>query len=246
VADSHQKLSPDQELATLLSLAVHEFRTPASVVGGYLRMLQRDTSEPLPARQKKMVDEAEKAFARLVGLVNELSDIGKLEDGRLSLQQKPLDLFDLAGQVAADTHEAEDRGVRLEVRGSTTGAHLVGDEVRLRHALESLFRAVLREQPSACVVVVEHRLATDRAGTGALIAIATADRIASAFEAPRAAFDETRGGMGLALPIARRIVERHGGEIWSQAAQDGQPASRSGIGMRFPLADRQAANTSVA
>src|SRR5262249_54075067 len=41
----------------LLSLAVHEFRTPASVIGGYLRMLQRDV-EPLTPRQRKMVDEA--------------------------------------------------------------------------------------------------------------------------------------------------------------------------------------------
>ena len=64
----------------LLSLAVHEFRTPASVVGGYLRMLQRD-SESFTDRQRKMIDEAEKSCARLVALIAELSDVSKLDAG---------------------------------------------------------------------------------------------------------------------------------------------------------------------
>ena len=52
----------------LLSLAVHEFRTPRQVVGGYLRMLQRDGGGPLTDRQRHMIDEAEKSCARLVAL----------------------------------------------------------------------------------------------------------------------------------------------------------------------------------
>src|SRR5689334_9027221 len=83
----------------LLSLAVHEFRTPASVVGGYLRMLQRDSDPPLSERQRRMVDEAEKSCARLVAIVAELSDIGKLDGGAMSLGRQPLDLFSLVGEV---------------------------------------------------------------------------------------------------------------------------------------------------
>ena len=49
-----------QGYSQLLSLAVHEFRTPTSVVGGYLRMLQRDTDSTLSDRQRKMIEEAEK------------------------------------------------------------------------------------------------------------------------------------------------------------------------------------------
>ena len=56
----------------LLSLAVHEFRTPASVVGGYLRMLQKDQDPPMSERQRRMIDEAEKSCARLVAIVAEL------------------------------------------------------------------------------------------------------------------------------------------------------------------------------
>lgn len=246
MSDSHPSAPPSQELAELLSLAVHEFRTPASVVGGYLRMLQRDTTAPLSERQRKMVDEAEKAFARLVVLVNELSDIGKLEDGRLTLRKTPIDLFELAGQVAQDTDEAADRGVRLEIRGSSDGGHLVGDEKRLREALSAFFRAVLREQPSACLVIVERRLVHDHAGAWAVLAVAAEDRVEAALETAPAAFDEKRGGMGLAIPIARRIVEQHGGQVWSQTAKDGQPVARSGIVVRFPLSDDAGTGTPAA
>src|SRR5262245_7992754 len=71
MADSRLVNSTAPTDAQLLSLAVHEFRTPASVVGGYLRMLQRDVDPPLGERQRKMVDEADKACGRIVALINE-------------------------------------------------------------------------------------------------------------------------------------------------------------------------------
>ena len=66
MAEHDDGASLQESYARLLSLAVHEFRTPASVVGGYLRMLQRDGDQPLSDRQRKMIDEAEKSCARLV------------------------------------------------------------------------------------------------------------------------------------------------------------------------------------
>ncbi len=92
----HQRESYPQ----LISLAVHELRTPASVVGGYLRMLQRDSDPPLGERQRKMIDEAAKSCGRLVELVAELSDIGKLDAGLTTIAQEPLDFFSLVDDVA--------------------------------------------------------------------------------------------------------------------------------------------------
>src|SRR6266536_6063873 len=71
---SSMVMNSREQYPPLLSLAVHEFRTPASVVGGYLRMLQRD-GDGLSDRHRKMIDEAEKSCTRLVGLIAELSDI---------------------------------------------------------------------------------------------------------------------------------------------------------------------------
>jgi signal transduction histidine kinase len=74
-----------EHYSKLLSLAVHEFRTPASVVNGYLGMLRRDRDPPLNDRQRKMIEEAEKSFARIISVVDEMSDIGKLDGGLITL-----------------------------------------------------------------------------------------------------------------------------------------------------------------
>jgi signal transduction histidine kinase len=222
--------------AQLLSLAVHEFRTPASVVGGYLRMLQRDTETPLNDRHRKMVEEAEKSCARIVALIGELSEIAKLEDPDTQLPQEPLDLFAMAREVAAETDEAADRGVQLAPRGAVSGATMKGDVVRLHRGLNALFRAVLREQPDQTMVVAECRLTRDGTGAAAVIAIAKDDEVAGALAAPPTAFDEKRGGLGMALPIARRVIERHGGRLWSPPSQKQGFGSKSAVVISFPMA----------
>jgi signal transduction histidine kinase len=151
---------PESENAypQLLSLAVHEFRTPASVVGGYLRMLQRDPETTLTERQRKMIDEAEKSCGRLVALIAELSDISKLDAGLIALSRQRLDLFTLVGEVAAAVQEAKDRDVHLELRGEASGASLSGDHTRLRQAFDAIFRAILREKPGPSTVIAERRI----------------------------------------------------------------------------------------
>ena len=138
--------STTESYLQLLGLAVHEFRTPASVVGGYLRMLQRDAAGELNDRQRKMIDEAEKSCARLVTLIAEMSDVAKLDSGAIALARQPVDIFALVSDVVVDVQEARDREVRLEVRGEDGAAHVNGDATRLRAAFDAVFRAVLREK----------------------------------------------------------------------------------------------------
>jgi two-component system sensor histidine kinase ArlS len=196
----------------LLSLAAHEFRTPASVVGGYLRMLQRDGEQSLSERQRKMVDEAEKSCAKLVALISELSEISKLDGGTASVKREEIDLLQLIREVAAGVHEARDRGVQFAVRGDLAGARLTADKPRLAAAFDAFFRAILREQPGEATVVADCRTGPDRA---AVVVVARDADVQRSYEADAAAFDEKRGGLGLALPIACRVIERHGGRVWS-------------------------------
>src|SRR5688572_14858889 len=184
----------------LLSLAVHEFRTPASVVGGYLRMLERDTDPPLSERQRRMVDEAQKSCARIVELVAELSDIGKLDAGAVRLAQQSLDVFALVQEVATGVHEAEDRGVTFNVQGNALGARTIGDATRLGRAFEAIFRAILREAPSGTAIVAERRLVTENGRNSAVVVVSDASSVHSTYDAVRGPFDEKRGGLGLALP----------------------------------------------
>src|SRR4026209_510818 len=101
----------------LISLAVHEFRTPAGVVAGYLRMLQRDADQPLSGRQKKMVDEAERSCQRLAALIAALHEIHKLDEERAETTSQAFDLFRLVADAAGDVHQPYEREVRLEICG---------------------------------------------------------------------------------------------------------------------------------
>jgi signal transduction histidine kinase len=225
----------------LLSLAVHEFRTPASVVGGYLRMLQKDQDPPMSERQRRMIDEAEKSCARLVAIVAELSDIGKLDSGATKLAQQPLELFSLIEKVADLVHKAEERDVHLKLIGPSNGANISGDASRLRTAFDAIFRAILREKPGPTTVVAERRESILDGRPSAVVIIADEGRVQEAYDREPAPFDDKRGGLGLALPLARRVIEGHGGRIWSPAAvaSGGEdrtdPLARGSVVISFPL-----------
>jgi signal transduction histidine kinase len=210
------------------------------VVGGYLRMLQKDQDPAMSERQRRMVDEAEKSCARLVAIVAELSDIGKLDGGTVKLAQQPVDLFSLTGKVAELVHEARERNVQLKLLGPPDGAIITGDLTRLHTAFDAIFRAILREKPGPNTVVAERRFDEHEGQPAAVLIIADEGRVQEAYAHGRGAFDDARGGMGLALPLARRVIERHGGRIWSPLSASGStdspdPLSRGSVIISFPL-----------
>ena len=223
----------DNDYPQLLSLAVHEFRTPASVVSGYLRMLQRDTEHPLTSRQIRMVDEAEKSCARLVALVGELSEISNLDAGTARLAQQSVDVFALAHELAGSVQEGADN-VHLEFRGESAGAPITGDMTRLRAAFGAIFRSILREKPSPCTVVADCRVHQTADGRSAVIVVAEPETVQRAYESQPGPFDEKRGGLGLALPIARRVIEAHGGRLSSPATVPERDGKGTAI-ITFPL-----------
>jgi two-component system sensor histidine kinase KdpD len=223
-----------EDYPQLISLAVHELRTPAGIVGGYLRMLLRDSDPPVSDRQRKMLEEAEKSYGRLVAMIADLSEISKLDAGLLAPKRLPVDVFSLVRDVAGDVHEASERGVRLAVRGDDAGAVITGDSDRLRSAFQAIFRAVLREQPGPCTVVVDRRVDAPDGQAFAVIVTAVEERVSTLAvdtgSDTRSQFDEKRGGLGLTLPLAKRVIEALGGEIWSPVLV-AQPGTTAPVGL---------------
>lgn len=216
----------------VMSLAVHELRTPVTVVAGYLRMLLREQAGPLTEKQKKMLEEADRSCGRLSTLVSEMSEFGKLEGRELALARQDFDLAALVEELAGGMLEGSDRGVTLEVR--TTGPVVIsGDRTRIAAAVKALMYSALRERGDPGTVIVECSTVPDSPGW-AVLAIgdeSVVARLASIARETPPSFDEWRGGLGLALPVARRVIEAHGGAVWSGDA-DG---SRAASGLRLPL-----------
>jgi light-regulated signal transduction histidine kinase (bacteriophytochrome) len=221
----------------LMSLAVHELRTPASVVGGYLRMVLKDVETPLSDRQRKMIEEAEKSCARLVALIEELSNVSKLDSGRIKLASQPLDVFPLVNDVAEHVQEGRDRGVHLKVRGAATGGRLLGDAIWLRTAFQAIFRAILREKSGPTTVVADRRLLDREGVTSAVIVVANEASVQSAYDGSAIVFDEKRGGLGLLVPLARRVIEGHGGQLGAAAAEGSYVAAKGTAVISLPITE---------
>jgi signal transduction histidine kinase len=219
-----------------MSLAVHELRTPVTVVSGYLRMLLREQGGPLSEKQRKMLEEADRSCARIGTLVSEMSDLGKLEGGDLQPSGPEFDLCALISELASGMHEGEDRGIRLETRGIDRPVMVAGDRTRLAAALRALMHAALRERADPGAIVVECSTSTNSNQAWAVVAIGAEGLVRSLVDAAPStpAFDEWRGGLGLALPVGRRVIEAHGGAVWSAPGD----SPRAGSALRLPVSRR--------
>ena len=228
-------MGSDRNLFPLaLSLAVHELRTPITVATGYLRMLLREQAGPISDKQRKMLEEADKTCARIGALIAEMSELGKLEDGQITRQRMAFELGTLVVELANGMHEGEDRGVRLETR--VPGPVMVtGDRARLAVAIGALMHAALRERGEPGVVAVECSTLSDTNQNWAVVAIGDQTEARALADAARDTpppFDEWRGGLGLALPVGRRVIEAHGGALWSAPGD----RARAAAALRLPVA----------
>jgi hypothetical protein len=204
----------------LLSLGVHEFRTPVTVISGYLRMLLTGRTGELTDGQRKMLQEMEKSTARLSALIAEMSDLSGLEGGGATFNLGSVDLGTLVESEVASLPPLPDREVRVAFRNQAPGATVHGDPVRLRTAMVSLLIAHRRELVTSDELCVWLRRVTRDGAAMLQVTIGGADRIAALENAAATdltAFEEFRGGVGFTLPIARRIVHAHQGQLWSPA-----------------------------
>jgi signal transduction histidine kinase len=223
----------DPRWPKLLSLTVHEFRTPMTVVSGYIRMLLKERAGALTDQQRRLLEEAEKSCGRLSGLVSEVSELSNLEAGTLTFNRQQTDLRSALRQAVEQLPALPDREIAVELALGDGAAMVHGDPVRLAQAFAAIFAALRRELVTSDRLIVRE---TDGAlpGGGRAVELRIGDgETLAAFDADpdRPVFDEWRGGVGLSLAVARRLVDAHGGQLW------GAPGGRkTGARVILPVA----------
>lgn len=193
----------------LLSLAVHELRSPVNVVSGYVKMLLGGYGGSLSPAQRQALEAADQSSVKVVALLAEISELSRLAGGRLSLARDRVPLGDLLEDAAARFVPPLDHGVRCVVEaGASHAATVEVDRTRTARALATMAAAVARRQPTASSVT----LGVSAHGDAVAIVVA-AGEAATPVVGPDD-FDplpETDGGLGVGLPLARLVVEGAGG-----------------------------------
>jgi signal transduction histidine kinase len=225
----------------LLSVVGHELRSPLTSIRGSLGLLAGGVLGELPDDAANMVDVAVLNTDRLVRLVNDILDIERMAAGRLQLEPTPVSVEELVRQAIQALQVSADAAgviVRSEVEPVTVFA----DADRIVQALVNLLGNAIKFSNRGAVVAVT----VVRAQNAALFSVRDtgrgipADRLESIFERYRqidASDAREKGGAGLGLPIARAIVEQHGGRMWAES--DEAKGSTFRFTVALAEADRQ-------
>jgi signal transduction histidine kinase/CheY-like chemotaxis protein len=194
----------------------HELRTPMTVIMGSLDFLQRSA---FASEERQLLDLASTSAHRLLGIIDDLLDISKIEAGRLRIEQTPFDLRECVRQaVEIFAGRGEGKGVRLHWQVAPELPSLVlGDPDRLGQIMINLVGNAMKFTESGEVEVQVARegdeLVFSVRDTGIGI---PADKIGQLFQ-PFTQVDSSltrrHGGTGLGLAISKELVELMGGAI---------------------------------
>lgn len=194
----------DPVLPTLLSLASHELRGPTGVVRGYLRLLEQDAT--LGERPRRVMTEMTRATDRLAALLDELSELAHLKDGRIKLTLRSMSLRSVLNQSVQAVELPENVDMDLDVV-APADVRMRVDEARLRAVFTTLIVTLARAQSGAGSI--DLRLSKGRSYAQVVVQPRSLGRGTVAEQA----VDFARGGTGLQLPIADAVVQAHGGRL---------------------------------
>jgi signal transduction histidine kinase len=188
-------------------------------------MLLQERAGPMTEQQRRFLQEVEKSCAKLAGLVAEMSDLGNLEADTAKFNKTQVDVRSVLSDAIAGLPELPEREVAVSLTTGGGAASVHGDAARLKNAFAALLTALRRELVTSNELVVREEVRPHDGAPASWIAIGDPTQIetlAAATSSSLTLFDEWRGGSGLSLTIARRVLNAHGGGVW--APPDGAKA----------------------
>ncbi len=206
------------EKTRFLAHMSHELRTPLNAIINFADLLRDGSSGPLTERQRAYAEDMHSAGRHLLNLMTDVLDMARIEAGRIEIDTEAVSLEDLVGDgLRVVREQARAKGVRLSARVEPAAGTIEADGRKLRQVLFNLLANAIRfTEPGGTVVVRVSRqedlvrIAVSDTGVG--IDPADQERIFEEYEQAGPP-DARRGGTGLGLALARRLVELHGGRI---------------------------------
>lgn len=206
-----------------ISIASHELRTPLAIIKGYVDVIRAGVLGDCNPKQGEKLEAISDNISHLNAIISNMLDLSKIEAGELKLSRRKTRLNGLALRVVEDFKPiAAARGVRLRLSKSRADPRVLIDDGRMRQVLTNLLdNSIKFTSPGGTVTVGVGK----RGGsvflrvrdTGIGIEKKKLCRIFERFYQIDSSARRRFKGVGLGLPICKKIVELHGGEIKAES-----------------------------
>ena len=217
----------------------HELRTPIAIINGSASMIAEEMFGPLNNdKYRDYARNIKQAGVHLMGVINDLLDVSRIEMNRLDLDEKPLDVDALLRACFVLVKErAEEEELRITVETADNLPHLRADELRIKQVLLNLLSNAIKFTPPggrlklSANVDQNGRIVMSVADTGVGFVVGEGIRAGMALGRQGDPHRREIQGAGIGLPLSRKLVELHGGELDIE--------SQLGVGtvasVRFPV-----------
>ncbi len=200
----------------------HELRTPLNAILGYTELMTDGIYGEVPDKFREVLDRVEKSGRHLLGLINAVLDLSKIEAGQLTLALADYSMNDVVQNVLTAVESlAAEKGLTLKVSVPPDVPTAKGDERQLTQVLLNLVGNAIKFTKAGEVGVEiaasDGRFQVSVSDTGPGIAEADRQKIFQEFQQAGGSGSRKKGGTGLGLAIAKRMIEMHGGSIWVES-----------------------------
>ena len=206
--------------SSFLSNMSHEIRTPLNGILGMAHVLRQSDITPTQAGQ---LDKIAASGKHLLGVINDILDLSKIEAGKLVFEQNDFDLSDMLHSVLAVTgNAARAKGLHLLIDVAGLPQALRGDSTRLSQTLVNFLSNATKFTEQGSITLKGSLLEENQSGyllrfavidTGIGMSADQQGKIFKAFEQADSSTTRRYGGTGLGLTINRRLADLMGGEV---------------------------------
>jgi signal transduction histidine kinase len=219
---SRQLREASQHKSQFLASMSHELRTPLNAILGYTELIMDGLYGAPSEKMKPVLKRIETNGKHLLGLINAVLDLSKIEAGQLLIDVAEYSLKDVVEMVCTALEQlAADKKVALktDIAAGLPCGH--GDERRLTQVLLNLVGNAIKFTDSGEVIINANAnngsfdLSVRDTGPG--ISVADQAKLFQEFQQLENSPTRNKGGTGLGLAISKRIIEMHGGKIWIES-----------------------------
>ena len=200
----------------------HELRTPLNAILGYTELIVDNIYGDVPEKIREVLGRLEKNGRHLLGLINDVLDLSKIEAGRLTLSLNEYSMGEVIETVFNSVEAlAAEKKLDLKIRDHTNHAIGKGDEQRIAQVLLNLLGNAIKFTEKGGVrvesAVSNESFLVSVSDTGPGLSETDQKRIFEEFQQADGSSTRKKGGTGLGLSIAKKIVEMHRGCIWVES-----------------------------